>query len=284
VNFKFTDFSSFLNAVESIISIELQKAREILKTTGKDITNISDILVNDNGLLFDILPDGTITRVNLYIAIKSIDTRAINYIKSEDLYKYHIYKCKTISEMFNSGRKHRYKINNRDDGTFFFTFTDFRGRVIKKEENQKLNICKNCLRRFLGRYPTEIDVRNFNLKEFHKKKANFFDFDTSNMEKGEFATPNIYSENWNIISKKVKEKRNYTCENCGFTPSNNYEKRFIHTHHINGDKQNNLEDNLKVLCIKCHSDIDIYHKRIKVSSNYKEFIEKIFKTPLNPTP
>ncbi len=66
--------------------------------------------------------------------------------------------------MFNSGRKHRYKINSRDDGTFFFTLTDFRGRVIKKIENQKLNVCKNCLRKYLNRYPTDMDVKNFNLK------------------------------------------------------------------------------------------------------------------------
>jgi len=101
----------------------------------------------------------------------------------------------------------------------------------------------------------------------------FFGFDTSEIEKGESATPNIYSKNWNIISKKVKERGSYICKNCGFRPSDSYEKRFIHTHHINGDKQNNFEDNLKLLCIKCHSDVDIYHKRIKLSPSYKEFLE-----------
>jgi len=273
MNLKFTDFSSFLDAVESIISIELQKARELLKRVGRDVTTIDDIVVNSDGLLFDILPDGTITRVNLYIATKVVESKSINHIKAEYLYKYHIYKCKTISEMFNLGRKHRYKVNSRDDGTFFFTFTDFRGRVIKRVENQKLNVCKNCLRKYLNRYPTDIDVKNFNLKEFHRKNMGFFDFDTSELEKGESATPNVYSKNWNIISKKIKEKRGYICENCGFRPSNSYEKKFIHTHHINGNKQNNFEDNLRVLCIKCHSDVDIYHKRIKSSPSYKEFLE-----------
>ncbi len=47
-----------MDAVESIISIELQKARKILKTIGKDIKGIDDIFINSNGELFDLLPDG----------------------------------------------------------------------------------------------------------------------------------------------------------------------------------------------------------------------------------
>jgi len=274
MSLKFSKFSTFLNAVESIISIKLQNAKDILQTTGKNIKSIDDIFINHNGELFELLPDGTLVKVNLYIATKVVDYYSLNYIKSEDLYKYHIYKCTTISNMFNTGRKHRYKINNRDDGTFFYTFTDVRGKTLKTEKNQKLNICKNCLKKFLGeRYASDFDVQNFKLKNFHQQNSNFFDFDISSMEKGEYVQPNVYSRFWNQISIQIKKKKKYTCEHCGFKAHDNYQQRFIHTHHINGDKQNNYEDNLKVLCIKCHSEVDIYHARIKSMSNYKEFLE-----------
>jgi predicted HNH restriction endonuclease len=65
----------------------------------------------------------------------------------------------------------------------------------------------------------------------------------------------------------------YRCEDCGWQPTNNYQKRFIHTHHQNGDKTNNKEENLKVLCIECHSNVDGYHTQIKSQPNYGEFIE-----------
>jgi len=269
----FSEFKTFLNAVESITSEKLAEAKRLLETEGKNIENISDIFVNDNGELFEILPDGSLVRVNLYIATKVVDNYTLNYIQSRDLYKYHIYKCTTISNMFNSGRKHRYKINSRDNGTFYYTFTDYNGYVLKTVENQKLNICKNCLKKFLYKnYVSDSDVINFNLKDFHKQNKNFFDFDTSSMEKGEYAKANVYSKKWTEISNQIKTKRDYSCEGCGWRPTNSYEKRFIHTHHQNGDKTNNRDDNLKVLCIKCHSNVDIYHKRIKSSSNYKEFL------------
>ncbi len=269
----FSNFKSFLNAVESITSEKLAEAKRLLETEGKNIENISDIFVNDNSELFEILPDGSMVRVNFYIATKVVDNYTLQYIESKDLYKYHIYKCTTISNMFNSGRKHRYKINSRDDGSFYYTFTDYNGYVLKTVENQKLNICKNCLKKFLSKsFISDYDVSNFNLKDFHKQNRSFFDFDTSSMEKGEYAKANVYSRKWTEIANQIKMKRDYTCEKCGWRPSNDYEKRFIHTHHENGDKTNNRDDNLKVLCIKCHSNIDIYHKRIKSTSNYREFI------------
>jgi len=275
MNLIFSDFKTFLNAVESITSEELAKAKKLLKSEGKNIDDISDIFVNSNGELFEILPDGSLIRVNLYIATKVVDNDTLPYIQSRDLYKYHIYKCTTISNMFNSGRKHRYKINSRDDGTFYFTFTDYNGYILKTVPNQKLNICKNCLKKFLYKnYVSDRDVANFNLKDFHKQNKNFFDFDTSSMEKGEYAKANVYSKKWTEISNQIKNKRDYTCEWCGWRPRNSYEKRFIHTHHQNGDKTDNRDDNLRVLCIECHSNIDIYHKRIKSTANYKEFVSR----------
>ena len=70
---KFTNFKSFLNAVQSITKEDLEKAKRLLKTSGKAIESIEDIFVNNNGELFELLPDGSLVRVNLYIATKAVD-------------------------------------------------------------------------------------------------------------------------------------------------------------------------------------------------------------------
>ncbi len=270
----FEKFESFLNIVEEIIGTKLKEAKLLLKKEGKNIEDISDIFLSSNNELFDLLPDGTLVKINLYIPTKEIEKYSLNFINQEDLPKYHIYKCSTISKMFNANRKHRYKINTRDDGTFFYIFNDYRGKILRKNKNQKLNICKNCLNKFLHKkYSSDIDVRNFNLEDFHKQNSSFFDFDTSSLEKGEYAKPNVYNRKWNEISTQIKIRKNYTCEDCGWKPQNEYQQRFIHTHHQNGDKTNNTKDNLRVLCIECHSNVDSYHTRIKSNYNYQEFIK-----------
>lgn len=275
MDLNFSTFKTFLDTVQSITQQKLSEAKKLLETEGKDITDISDIFINDNGELFDLLPDGSLVRVNLYIATKEIDKHYLNNIQTEELYKYHIYQCSTISQMFNSGRKHRYKLNTRQDGTFFYTFHDFNGRFLKQNKHQKLNICKNCLKKFLQKkYASDYDVQNFNLEKFHQQNNGFFNFDTSSMEKGEDAKPNVYSHKWTQISNQIKIKHDYTCQECAWQPKNTYQRKFIHTHHKNGNKQNNGESNLKVLCIKCHSEVDAYHTRIKSSANYKEFLNE----------
>jgi hypothetical protein len=279
-DFKFTNFKSFLNAVQSITKEVLEKAKRLLKTNGKDIDSIDDIFVNNNGELFELLPDGSLVRVNLYIATQNIDYYANfkNFTSNDIQYKYHIFKCGVISNMFNTGRKHRYKINNRDNGTFYYTFTNSVGNIIGTNENQKIDICRPCLKKFLNQkyMPSIEDAKNFKLETFHNENNNsFFDIDTSNMEQGEYAQANVYSPMWDKISRQIKINRNYTCEKCGYIPKSDYDKRYIHTHHQNGDKQNNGEDNLQVLCIKCHSEVDSFHARIKGSANYKDYISKI---------
>jgi len=273
MNLVFEKFESFLFQVEKITSEKLNKAKKILEVEGKNIEDISAVFVSNDSELFDILPDGTLVKVNLYIATKNIDRYTLQTVSSKDLYKYHIYKCSTVSKMFHSKREHRYKINNRDDGTFYFIFNDYNGKILKEEQYQKLDVCKNCLHKFQNRYASDYDVSNFKLKAFYQEQRSFFDFDTSKLEKGEDAKPNVYSKKWKEISTQFKKVRGYRCEECGWKANNYYQQRFIHTHHQNGDKTNNINENLKALCIECHSNVDGYHKQIKSQPNYREFIK-----------
>ena len=275
MSLKIGDFTSFLSVIQSFTGRELEEAKSILKNSGKEIESLEDIFVNPDGGLYEILPDGTLVKINLYIATKETSQYfQFDNFSIDDLYKYHLYQCTTLSNMFNSGRKHRYKINNRDDGTFHYTFSDQSGNILKIEKNQKLHVCKNCLKIYLKKSYVNDDVRSFDLKSYHDNNT-FFPFMPNDFEQGEDAKPNVYPQNWDNISQKLKKMRHYTCEKCGYKPKSNYEKKFIHTHHSNGDKQNNSHDNLKVLCIKCHADVDSHHAQIKNSPAYKEFCESV---------
>lgn len=274
-DFKLTTFQSFIDMVQLFTQQSLKEAQKLLETLGKEINSIDDIFINNNDELFEILPDGTLVKINLYIATKETTLENIqNYQNNDDLdvgYKYHIYKCQTLVNMFNQNKKHRYKINTRDNETFYYTFSDYYSKKIFAKENQKIKICINCLKKYNSQYATSYTENKFNLKEHHTRR-NFFhpSFNTDDFEYGEYALPNTYSSNWSTISQQLKNKKNYTCEKCGYFPSSLKEKKFIHTHHINGDKTNNCFDNLKVLCIKCHSEEHL-HSHIKNTHDYIEF-------------
>ncbi len=71
----------------------------------------------------------------------------------------------------------------------------------------------------------------------------------------------------------MKKNVGYTCQNehCKITLKGRYQK-FLDTHHIDGQKNNNHENNLKVLCVKCHSE-EPMHAHMRQDSRYKEFIQ-----------
>src|SRR5690606_36571986 len=69
-----------------------------------------------------------------------------------------------------------------------------------------------------------------------------------------------YVRGFNRTSKKLREKKNYTCESCGVKPKRPIHRKYWHTHHIDGDKTNNKENNLQCLCILCHCYADLNHE------------------------
>ena len=54
----------------------------------------------------------------------------------------------------------------------------------------------------------------------------------------------------NRLKNKIKKRDNYTCQICNKKINN---KRKLHAHHIDYDKNNNKENNLISLCEVCHS-------------------------------
>ena len=70
-----------------------------------------------------------------------------------------------------------------------------------------------------------------------------------------------YVINWQQISKAFRETKNYKCEGCTYKLKDMQFSKFIQTHHIDSyNKLNNKRSNLKCLCVKCHSEVDDYHR------------------------
>ena len=87
-----------------------------------------------------------------------------------------------------------------------------------------------------------------------------------------------YTRDWDDVSRQYREKHDYTCEHCGLRLDDVYDRQYMHVHHINGDKLNNKESNLKCLCLYCHAHIDSHHyKRLTTGANkfaYYPFVDK----------
>ena len=99
-----------------------------------------------------------------------------------------------------------------------------------KFENINLDLCYNCqtlVKKITGEIIT-------NTKNFHE----ILDINDSNIESNiNMKKVDIYGRplNWRKISNAYKKEQNYTCEKCGFGENDllsNYDRRYIHTHHI----------------------------------------------------
>ncbi|EMT3094523.1 HNH endonuclease [Neisseria gonorrhoeae] len=55
------------------------------------------------------------------------------------------------------------------------------------------------------------------------------------------------ASNWQDIRKKILERDEYVCQECGFHCNS-----YLEVHHIDGDHTNNAESNLETLCTYCH--------------------------------
>lgn len=188
----------------------------------------------------------------------------------EPEYKFHITNCKTLMEMKQKNRfNSRYVVSNRKDGKFIVNLKNMSAGVINKGLENELKVCKYCLRSLSYKgYPGNLNVYNeFNLNEFFK--VNFTTVDKLPHNSAESAPLSVYPENWEQLSRGIKEEMGWICEKCGINLKDN--PKYLHTHHIDGNPSNNNFSNLKVLCIKCHSE-EFIHSHLKFSPGFKKFM------------
>jgi hypothetical protein len=242
-----------------------------LETSGLEV-DISDV---------EFLPDGTIAfkdrRVILYIRDALYGTW---YGKDPSDPKFHVASCDTLDKMKKSGRfKQRYVVASRDDGIFILHYPS---RVDPIEK--KLDVCQNCLSHLSYRgfgfgantkHTRKSAVETFSIAEFfqeypknlHKDKPLYTDMT---------APINRYPDNFNQLSLAYREKRNWLCEECGINLNETNLRKYLHVHHINHQRNENQESNLRALCLRCHA-AQADHQFMQYTAQYREFTAHLTK-------
>lgn len=167
--------------------------------------------------------------------------------------KFHIAWCSTLDQMQKNKKYSRYVVSQRNDGIFLLNKTIV-GKVVKRDIELELLICKNCLKKLAYKgyrdHQRNINIfQNFNIKEFLNKYNTEVYIDPVHTS---ISQPlNEYSHDWNKISYNYKKSKKFICQACGKDCSKNTNE--LHVHHVDGNKFNNLATNLEVVCVKCHS-------------------------------
>lgn len=169
-------------------------------------------------------------------------------------YKFHVVGCATLKTMQNQGRADKYVISRRTSGIFKVN------RIVDNhavETEEKLHVCKNCLQKlnWQGYRQATAEEKDFICENF--SIAEFFEFVNHDNERNfswtpkhtaETARKSVYPPNWKEISRRLKEERNFICEEC----HKKFASENLHVHHKNGIKSDCSRANLEVLCLECH--------------------------------
>ncbi|UTV27219.1 HNH endonuclease [Photobacterium atrarenae] len=166
--------------------------------------------------------------------------------------KFHVTDCQTLNNMRRKNRFERYKVTNNLSGQFPVFGTSKFGEL--KETELPLNVCRNCLKKLnykgvnnISRSEVNSLVDSFNIEEFFSTYSSLF----SRLPSQHVNEANKgYSADFKKISDRIRAKASYICQHCKVDLSS--DKRLLHTHHINGDKANNADNNLVALCADCH--------------------------------
>jgi hypothetical protein len=242
-------------------NIDDEKLKELLQT-GETHIDISEIDVDNKVLKYK----GK--KIIIYIR----DQYQKFYHKG---YKYHLSNCKTITNAIIQKRKSRYVISLRTDGIFKINLMQDE-IIVERDLNEPLTVCKNCLTNLnykgfnnISYAEKNIIYEKFNLKEyfkeFEKVEQGLFDFQQ------EINTPiNTYNPDFTKRSLEFRESKGFICQECNIDLSKNH--KYLHVHHIDGNKSNDNYYNLKAFCIECHSK-QPQHGRLRHHPDYQGFLK-----------
>ena len=218
------------------------------------------------------LNDGTLSYKGRRVIVYIRDQVSYGF-KKNDLPRFHISDCSTIQDMKTNNKWQRYVMSSRLDGWFEIAFQNRH----YKQELKKLDVCKNCLDKikFNGYSSSFLNKKeifaNFTIADyFEQYPVDLFseepDFDSLTAPK------NLYAKNHGQIAFELKERKGWRCDECNIYLGKGVDRRYLEMHHINSCKYDNNSKNLKVLCVKCHSQ-EFQHQHLKRRQVNKDFDE-----------
>jgi hypothetical protein len=237
-----------------------------------------------------VLNDGTYVYKGKRVIVYIRDVADYARAQEVKLPRFHLSMCDTIARMMEERRyEKRYVVATRDDGYFSIQMIR-QNKVVRTEE--KLDICQHCLaelsyKGFSGRQPEQSRrraVESFSLQEFFESYGRSCVWAMPRFDEAN-APSNLYSASFYRIAKMIKERRGYCCEapNCRINLSNPDDQRYLHAHHIDGDKSNNHSTNIRLLCIRCHSQ-QFLHSHMKDNPDFARFVTKYPIVATTPSP
>ena len=221
--------------------------------------------------------DGTLVyedrRVAVYIRDQYNSSDSAS--EPETLNKVHVADCPTLQHMRRQEKYDvRYVATARIDGMFVVNFLgQFGSGDATKGVKCRLYVCKNCLRRLNYKNyneigpPERVEIKEFfNLGEFFEVYGSHIT--SPPMHTDTTAPVNMYTSDWDSVSLRCRIEANWRCSKCSDYLGDENNRRFLHVHHIYGRKYDNRAQNLQVLCIVCHAEID---DQLKNSPEYAEY-------------
>jgi hypothetical protein len=184
----------------------------------------------------------------IYVIINGIHFRRYIFLKNYHISKYerfpvfHIIACSKVQDI---GRYHYSSAS-----TSSVDVIDLDTHTIHRDK--KLKLCAYCRDECLSEF------RPQDTKEFFDSLEKIVEGEVKASE----IRPDGYTWDWDIVSEKMRQVKNYTCENpqCKIQVDNQFDRFLMHVHHKNGNKTYNNTKNLEVLCILCHAFKNEVHK------------------------
>jgi len=254
--YSFVDLKKF---VENVFSIDVNKIKSKFEPPPKIRIEISKyeldetIEISEEGIFYT---DENENRIKGFLYIPIYDPFLWKLKGWNTMPRFHITNCNVIEEQRRKSNFNGHYVFSNEAET---NLEDVDG--ITKD----ILICGNCMSKvgILQKITSTIYVEEYLKNDEH---AGYYQKEDlpNEVDVNEFG----YTPDWELTSRLYRIKHRFTCENCGIKLNENYsDGYYLETHHINGNKTDNEESNLKCLCTLCHAYIDTNH--YKNFSNYK---------------